>query len=340
MTIQKIGVIGGGSWGTALAQTARRAGREVIIWALEKEVVHAINENHENPLFLPDIPLDPGLKATGDYGDMSEQDAILLVPPAQHMADVVNELADYDISPNIPLVICSKGIDNKRLSLMAPIVKDAFPDNPVAVLSGPSFASETAKDLPTAVNIAIDKRHAQIGEDLVAAMGHKNFRPYLHFDPIGAQIGGSLKNVMAIASGIAQGRNLGENARIALMTRGLAELVRLGEKMGADPMTFMGLSGLGDLTLTCNAMESRNFSLGVRLGKGESLDDIMGSRKSVTEGVHTVKATIELAERHDVRMPIAQSLYNILHGGSDIPSEIDRLLSHPFKHEDLGQTDK
>jgi glycerol-3-phosphate dehydrogenase (NAD(P)+) len=234
------------------------------------------------------------------------------------------------------LVICSKGIDIDRLSLMSPIVKNVFPDNPVAVLSGPSFASETAKDLPTAVNIAIDKRFAQIGEDLVAAMGHKNFRPYLHFDVIGAQIGGSLKNVMAIASGIAEGRELGENARIALMTRGLAELVRLGEKMGADPMTFMGLSGLGDLTLTCNAMESRNFSLGVRLGKGESLEQIMGSRKSVTEGVHTVKAAIQLAEQHDVRMPIAQSLYNILHGDSDIPSEIDRLLSHPFKREELG----
>ncbi len=328
--MRKIGVIGGGAWGTALAQVACSAGRQTVLWAREEEVAAAINGGFENTVYLPGVKLDPALTATTDLAAMAECDLLLLVAPAQHLANVAGQLAPHLQAP-VPAVICAKGIEQQSLKLMSESLADVMPKAPLAVLSGPTFAIEVARGLPTAVTLACDD--AALGEQMVAALGLPTFRPYLADDLIGAQIGGAVKNVLAIACGIVEGRGLGDNARAALITRGLAEILRLGRAKGARMETLMGLSGLGDLTLTCNSTTSRNFSLGQALGEGRTLDEVLGERRSVAEGVYTAAAVTELAARLGVEMPICAVMDGILNRGLSVDDAIEALLRRPFTTE-------
>ena len=329
--MQKIGVIGAGAWGTALAIAARRAGRDVTIWAHEPEVVSAINTKHENTIFLSGIKLDPGIKATSDMAEALNADAVLMVAPAQHVRGVC-EMAKPHWKKATPIVLCSKGVEKNTLNLMSEVAGQVLgKDVPVAVLSGPTFAKEVANNLPTAVTLACNDE--TLGQKLIDAMASKTFRPYYSPDVIGAELGGAIKNVLAIACGIVEGKKMGDNARAALITRGLAEIARLGLVLGADPLTLMGLSGLGDLTLTCNAMQSRNFSLGYELGQGKSLDAILSERNSVAEGVPSATSVVELAEKNQVDMPICQAVYAVLNVEADLDSIILGLLSRPLNVE-------
>lgn len=324
--MQRFGVIGGGAWGTALAQVLRRAGRDVVLWAYEKETVAAINREHRNPVFLPESALDPAIVATDDLREAAHADAVLLAVPAQHARAICAGLA-----ASIPVVICAKGIEEGSGALMSEAVAAAVPSARIAVLSGPTFAREVARGLPTAVTLATAE--TALGQMLIAAMGSRAFRPYLSDDVIGAQIGGAVKNVMAIACGIVMGKGFGDNARAALITRGLAEMVRLAVAKGGKASTLMGLSGLGDLTLTCSSTQSRNMSLGLALGRGEKLADYLAARRSVAEGVSSAAATAVLARQLGVDMPIVFAIEAVLHRGAEIDRVIEDLLARPFKTE-------
>jgi len=328
--MKRIGIIGGGAWGTALATAARRAGRGVVLHARETEVVTSINQSHENALFLPGIPLDGAIWATSDPAEAVDADAVLLAAPAQHLRAVTTNLAPH-WRAGIPAVICAKGIEQETSALMSEVVEATLPGVPYAVLSGPTFAAEVALDLPTAVTLATAEQ--SLGEALASAIGTPRFRTYLSVDPVGAQLGGAVKNVLAIACGIVEGRRLGDNARAALITRGLAEINRLGAAKGAEAETLMGLSGFGDLTLTCNNIQSRNFSLGVALGEGQSLDKILASRRSVAEGVSTASSVSELARRLGIDMPICVAVDGVLNHFADLDATIEGLLARPYKME-------
>ncbi len=329
----KIAIIGGGAWGTALAMAASRAGSDVCLQAREPDVVTAINTTHENSVFLPGYRLDPAIRAVTDPQEaIAEAEAVLLVTPAQHLRSLMTQLSDT-INPAQPLVICSKGIEQKTFALMSEIVEQVNPALAPMVLSGPTFAAEVAALAPTAVTLATSDKTK--GEALALAIGTPHFRIYLSDDIIGAQIGGAVKNVLAIACGIVEGRGLGDNTRAALITRGLAEIVRLGRAKGARPETLMGLSGLGDLTLTCSARQSRNYSVGVALGEGRPLAEIIGAKKSVAEGVFTASSVVGLASKLGVETPICQGVDNILNQGADISQEIANLLNRPFTVEAL-----
>nr|WP_145622288.1 NAD(P)H-dependent glycerol-3-phosphate dehydrogenase [Nitrospirillum amazonense] len=330
MEMQRIGVIGAGAWGTALAMAARRAGRDVVLWAREPEVVTAINGGHENTPFLAGVALDPAIRATGDLAEAVRADAVLLVTPAQHIRTTTAKLKPL-LARGTPVVLCAKGIEIATGSLMTEVTAGELPDTPLAVLSGPTFAAEVARGLPTAVTLAC--RDAALGQGLAQALGSLTFRPYASDDLVGAEIGGAVKNVLAIACGIVAGRALGDNARAALITRGLAEIARLGQSLGAKPETFMGLSGLGDLTLTCGSLQSRNMSLGHALGQGQPLATILAGRNSVAEGVYTAEAVVRLAARRSVDMPICQAVDAILNHGADVNATIQSLLSRPLKTE-------
>jgi len=257
-------------------------------------------------------------------------DALLLVTPAQHLRSACRSIRPH-VAAGVPVVICAKGIELDTGCLMTEAVRAELPDAPLAVLSGPTFAAEVAKGLPTAVTLAC--ADADIGRTLVEAIGGRTFRPYLSDDLVGAQVGGAVKNVLAIACGIVEGRRLGDNARAALITRGLAEIARLGLALGARAETLMGLSGLGDLTLTCSSLQSRNMSLGVALGQGRALAEILGERRSVAEGVYTAKAVTELAAAKGVDMPICAGVDAILNRGADLDRVIEGLMARPFKSE-------
>lgn len=325
-----ISIIGAGAWGTALALAARRAGNDVTLWAYEADIVAAINDAHENTLYLPGVALDPAIRATADLAAAADADALLLAAPAQHMRTTLAPLAGH-LPAAMPLIICAKGIEQETLALMSEAVAAIFPGNPVFILSGPTFAADVAAGLPTAVTLA--------GRDLAAAqvladrLSSDRFRPYSGDDVIGAQIGGAVKNVLAIACGIAEGRGFGDNARAALVTRGLAELTRLCLAKGGRAETMMGLSGLGDLVLTCTSVQSRNYSLGLALGAGETLADILGARHSVAEGVYTAGAAVDLADRLGIEMPIATAVDAVLNKGADIEAVIEALLARPLRAE-------
>lgn len=330
--MNKIGVIGGGAWGTALASVAARAnlGETVRLWALEKDVVTSVNKSHENTPYLAGIELDARIKATNDYADLADRDAVLLVPPAQHLRAVLEALAPH-LEKQVPLIICSKGIEQGTMKLMGEVASEAAPGHPLAVLSGPSFAADVAKGLPTAVTLACDDE--ALGNQLMEAVGLSTFRPYLSDDIAGAEIGGAVKNVIAIACGIAEGCKFGESARAALTARGFAEITRLGLALGAKRETMAGLSGLGDLILTCNSMQSRNMSLGAALGEGQSLKDIMASRNTVAEGVPTSGAVVQLAQSKGIEMPIAEAVNSIVTEEKTVSRAILDLLARPFTSE-------
>jgi glycerol-3-phosphate dehydrogenase (NAD(P)+) len=329
----RIAIVGAGAWGTALSLVARRAGGQPVLWARESEVVQAINTRHENPLFLPGVSLDPEVRATADMDDLLQSEIVVLVTPAQFLRPTLQKLAPRFTEPR-PCIVCAKGIERGTLALMSEVVAEAAPGWPVAVLSGPTFAAEVARDLPTAVTLAC--ADPVLGERLARAIGTRRFRVYLADDVIGAELGGAVKNVIAIACGITIGRGLGDNARAALITRGLAEMVRLGLARGAKIATMMGLSGLGDLTLTCNSAQSRNLSLGLALGKGEKLADVLARGVSVSEGVFSAEAVRGLAGRHGVEMPICLAVDAVLNHGADIDATIESLLDRPAGEEMSG----
>ncbi|MEE8332877.1 MAG: NAD(P)H-dependent glycerol-3-phosphate dehydrogenase [Alphaproteobacteria bacterium] len=334
MSIERIGIVGAGAWGTALAMVAHRAGCQVTLWAHEAEVVEAINGDHANPIFLPGVTLQDGIEATEDLTALAvASDAVLLVTPAQFLRATAERLAT-DLAPGVPLVICSKGIEQGTSAVMSEVVAETLPGRPMAMLAGPTFAAEVARGLPTAVTLACTDKVA--GDALVSALGETHFRPYLSDDVIGAEIGGAVKNVLAIACGIAHGRAFGDNARAALITRGLAEMTRLAVAKGARPETMMGLAGLGDLTLTCTSRQSRNYSLGEALGKGEQLADIMASRRTVAEGVFSAEAVVALGKRLGVEMPIAEAVDSVLNRGETVDAAIAGLLTRPFRTESTG----
>jgi glycerol-3-phosphate dehydrogenase (NAD(P)+) len=330
--MKTIGVVGGGAWGTALALTARRAGCKVVLWAREDSVIESINTQHVNVDFLPGIALDPTIRATADHAEIAMADAVLLVPPAQHLRATCRALAPY-WRQGVPAVICAKGIELSTSALMADAVASELPGATVAVLSGPTFAIEVARGLPTAITLACTD--AALGEALVRALGTTSFRPYLSDDLVGAQIGGAVKNVLAIACGIVEGRGLGDNARAALITRGLAEMTRLAMAKGGRSETMMGLSGMGDLILTASSTQSRNYSLGFALGQGRSLGAILGERRSVTEGVTTAGAVMALSGAIGVEMPICAAIDSVINRGVEVDEAIRALLSRPFRAEGL-----
>ncbi len=286
-TIGSVGVVGGGAWGTALAQVCARAGRDVRLWAREAEVVEAIETAHENRLFLPGVPLDPAIRSTADLAELAGADALLAVVPAQHWRATLLALAS-DLRPGMPVVLCAKGVEAGSLKLMTEVLAEVAPRARPAVLSGPSFAAEVAAGLPTAVTLACPE--PGLARALAAAVAAPGFRPYLGADMIGAEAGGAVKNVLAIACGVVVGRALGASAHAALITRGFAELTRLAVALGGEAETVAGLSGLGDLVLTCSSPASRNMSVGLALGRGESLESALTGKRSVAEGVASAPA--------------------------------------------------
>lgn len=335
---EHIGVIGAGAWGTALAATARRAGRRVTLWAREPEVVDAINKRHENESFLPGIALDPAIEATGDLAVAAKADAIILVVPSQFVRTTCRSLAAL-LASGTPVIICAKGVEPDSGALMSDVVAAELPDNPLAVLSGPTFAGEVANHLPTAITLATADADGgldgdeTLGSRLALALSTPEFRPYVTDDLVGAEVGGAVKNVIAIACGVAEGMGLGANARAALITRGLAEITRLAVAKGARAETLMGLSGLGDLTLTCNSTQSRNFSFGKALGEGRTPREIMAGRNVVVEGVGNAASVSAAARALGVQMPICFAVDAVLHRGVDLKAAIHSLLARPLRGE-------
>jgi glycerol-3-phosphate dehydrogenase (NAD(P)+) len=328
--MKRAGVVGGGAWGTALAQVCARAGLETVLWAREREVVDGVNGAHENALFLPGVALDGAIRATSDFVDLARSDLILAVAPAQHLRSALHGMAAH-IAPGLPVVLCAKGIEQGSLKLMTEVLAEAAPSASPAVLSGPSFAGEVARGLPTAVTLACPDE--TLGRQLAEAIATPTFRPYLAQDMIGAEAGGAVKNVLAIACGIVEGRGLGRSAHAALITRGFAEMTRLAVALGAQPETLAGLCGLGDLVLTCSSPQSRNMSVGLALGGGESLAEALAGKLSVAEGVASAPAVRELAARHGVDMPICEAVAAILAGEAEVDAAIGGLLSRPLRDE-------
>lgn len=326
MSYQRIGVIGGGAWGTALAQNAA-AGGDVILWAREGEVVRAINEQSANPLFLPNIPLSRRIRATSQLDDLAECDAVLVVAPAQHVRETLSA-ASIGFAP---LILCAKGIEATSKQLMSEVAVEVYPGAPIAVLSGPTFAHEVAAGLPAAVTLACED--GAIADALAERLAQPTFRPYRSTDVVGAEIGGAVKNVLAIACGVVEGRALGQNARSALISRGFAEMTRFGLARGARAETLAGLSGLGDLVLTCSSTSSRNFSLGKGLGEGRAAEELMADRTTVAEGAHTAPVLREAAADAGVEMPITEAVCALLSGALSVDDAVEQLLTRPLKSE-------
>lgn len=322
----RIGVIGGGAWGTALAQVAARGGEDVLLWAREPEVIASINHTHENSRFLAGISLPASIRATGSLGDLAACDALLVVVPAQHVRAVLAEAA----VGATPLVLCAKGIEAGTQLLVGEVAQQLHPDSPIAVLSGPTFAHEVAAGQPTAVTLACADE--ALGAALAERLGGPAFRPYASTDVIGAEIGGAVKNVLAIACGVVEGAGLGQNARAALIARGFAEMVRFGLARGARAETLSGLSGLGDLVLTCSSTSSRNFSLGIGLGQGKRAADLLADRLTVAEGAFTAPVLREAAAAAGVAMPVVEAVCALL-DGSGVDAVIGALLARPLTRE-------
>ena len=324
----RVSVIGGGAFGTAMACVLRRRGHEIALWAREAEVVEAINRERENTVFLRGVKLPEGIVASSDLATVTDGALfVLLVPPAQHMRAVTGQLRP-SLRAGTPVISCSKGLERGTCALMSQVLAETLPGAPVGVLSGPSFASEIAADQPTAVTLAC--ADPALGQQLEGQLGGPRFGVYLTDDLVGAQLGGLMKNVLAIACGMVTGRRLGNSMRATLVARGLAETVDLGLALEARLETFLGLSGIGDIDLSCNSPQSRNMSLGIALGEGRRLVDVLGERITVHEGVHSAGAVVALAARLGVDMPITAMIDRILSHGADPNREIDRLQALPF----------
>jgi glycerol-3-phosphate dehydrogenase (NAD(P)+) len=324
------GVIGGGAWGTALAQVCARAGLRVTLWAREAQVVADIRADHENKLFLPGVTLDAAVGASGDLQDLATCDLVLVVAPAQHLRSVLTGFSAF-VRPGLPLVLCAKGVEQDSLKLMTEVAAEAVPQAALAVLSGPSFAGEVARALPTAVTLACADE--ALGQKLAQLIATPTFRPYVANDMLGAEIGGAVKNVLAIACGIVEGRGLGRSAHAALITRGFAEMTRMAVALGGRPETVAGLCGLGDLVLTCSSPQSRNMSVGLALGAGETLEAALSGKLSVAEGVASAPAVRALAAKLGVEAPISEAVAAILAGEVEVDAAIQGLLARPLKSE-------
>jgi len=323
VTLQRIAVIGAGAWGTALANTAVRAGRDVTLWARDPAVVSTLTTTRDNPR-LPGVSLDERVAATGAIADVAPAEVVLLAVPAQHLRTAATALAPH-VTKGTPIVGCAKGIERGTHRFMTEVIGETLRDAVPAILSGPSFAADVARGLPTAVTLAcVDEPTAAA---LARALGSQTFRPYHTTDVRGVEIGGAAKNVLAIAAGIVAGRKLGASATAALVTRGFAELARFGRALGARSETLTGLSGLGDLILTCSSPQSRNFSLGIALGEGRP----RGER--LAEGAFTAAALVELANEKKIEMPIAAAVAAVLDGGMTVDAAIESLLTRPFRAE-------
>jgi len=327
MTIQRVAVLGGGAWGTALALTCARAGRNVTLWEYEPGNAASLEKKRESR-FLPGVRVDNEIKVTRDLGDTANSDAILLVVPAQAVRSVVTSLASL-VAKHTPLIACAKGIEHGTHKFMTEIIAECAPAAVPAILSGPSFAADVARGMPTAVTVAASD--GKIALDLAHALSAGTFRPYHSTDVRGVELGGATKNVLAIAAGIVTGKGLGASASAALTTRGFAELVRFGKACGARTETMMGLSGLGDLILTCGTPQSRNFSCGVALGKGEKPDT--AAHGKLAEGIFTAPVLLEMAREKNVEMPISVAVAAVLSGKLSVDEAIESLLTRPLKSE-------
>jgi glycerol-3-phosphate dehydrogenase (NAD(P)+) len=322
----RIGIVGAGAWGSALAQVAA-AGGPVTLWARSPDLARAIRETRENAAYLPGVALSPAIEPTADPAALAACDALLLVTPAQAMRSV---LAAMPVTAQ-PLVLCSKGIEAGSRLLMSEVAALLRPAAPIAVLSGPTFAHEVAAGLPTAVTLACADR--ALCDRLVERLARPGFRLYSSDDVIGAEIGGAVKNVLAIACGVVAGAGLGQNAAAALIARGFAEVARFGAARGAGFEALSGLSGLGDLVLTCSSNASRNYSLGVGLGRGAAAADLLGSRRTVAEGAATAPVLAEAARAAGIEMPITDAVCALLDGSAGVATVVERLLARPRRAE-------
>ena len=327
MSLDRLGVVGGGAWGTALAQTSAGGGRDTLLWAREPEVVEAINSRHENTTFLAGQKLSAAVRATSNLADLADCDGWLVVTPAQHMRSVLEEAP----AQGRPLILCSKGIEERSGAMLHRVASEAAPGAPIAVLSGPTFAHEVAAGLPTAVTLAAEDQ--TLAEALRDRIAQPTFRIYLSDDIAGAEIGGAVKNVLAIACGVVDGKGLGQNARAALIARGFAEMTRFGLANGARRETLVGLSGLGDLVLTCSSTSSRNFSLGKGIGEGRSPSELMSDRRTVAEGAFTAPVLARLAKDMGIDMPVVAAVDKLLSGQANVDQVLQELLARPPRPE-------
>ena len=323
-----IAVLGGGAWGTALALAAQRAGCRVTLWMRDAEQAAAINATRENSAYLPGVALPAGLKVSADARDIAAAVLIIAAVPAQALRGIVSHIAAHG-RPAVPIVVAAKGIEQTSGKFMSDVIGEILPQNPAALLSGPSFATDVARGLPTAVTLAA--KDDGLARKIAQVLASPTFRLYHSDDLRGAEIGGAAKNVLAIAAGITAGRGLGASASAALIARGFAELTRFGLAYGARSETLMGLSGLGDLILTCNSAQSRNFSLGLNLGRGMNVSVAMSGK--LAEGAYTASVLVKMATAKGVDMPIAMSVDAVLSGHLTIGEAIDALLARPSKAE-------
>ena len=330
LAVRRLGVIGAGAWGTALAQVGARAGLDVQLWAHEPEVARTLADTRENPSFLPGVRLEDRVDPTSEPGELAGADVLLAVCPAQHLRATLAGFAPH-VAASTPVVLCAKGVEQDSLKLMSMVTAEVLPGRPLAVLSGPSFAAEVARGLPCAVTLAcVD---LELGDAIARALALPTFRPYVADDVIGAEAGGAVKNVLAIACGVVEGRGLGRSAHAGLITRGFAEMTRLGVALGARAETLAGLCGLGDLVLTCSSPQSRNMSLGVALGRGETRSQALAGKRSVAEGVSSAPAVRALAARLGVEAPICEAVARVLDDEIGVEAAIDSLLARPLRME-------
>ncbi len=324
-------VVGAGAWGTALARLLAFKGHDVRLWVYESDVADAINARHENALYLPGAALPKNLVATHAHREaLADAAFVVYATPAQHLRGIAAAGARY-VRSDATLVVASKGVERVTLALMSDVIEHEVPNHDVVAISGPSFAAEVAAGLPTAVVAAA--RNPGAATAVQAAFAGAAFRVYTHDDLVGVELGGALKNVMAVATGIHDGVGLGNNSRAALITRGLAEMTRLGVALGANPATFAGLAGLGDLVLTCTGSLSRNRALGVEIGRGRSLAEVLKGKHTVAEGVETTASAVELAKREGVEMPIAAGVYRILFEGHTAKAAVQELMARELRAE-------
>lgn len=333
-----VGVLGGGSWGTALAISANRAGSKVYLTTRNKGVVESITEKRVNEIYLPNVFIDPAIEVTESIRDCCNAEILIIAVPSHCMRSVCIAISDF-VSPDTPIIIGSKGIEKGSLFFMSEVVSHVLPRNPVGVLSGPNFASLVANSMPSATTIACED--VKLHDMLSFALGSKFFRPYTTTDVIGTQVGGAIKNVIAIACGIVTGKGYGENSAAALITRGFNEMSRLALVRGARLETLTGLSGLGDLVLTCSHERSRNMAFGIAIGQGRTVSDVvMYEGRGVVEGITTAESVVTLAKKYDVEMPICAAVHKIINENIQVERVIDELLSRPFIDEGIDANTK
>ena len=326
----KVGVLGAGAWGTTIAQLLSKNNSEILIWAKERSVVNNINTKHINNSFLPNIKLSKRIKATSLLEEFNNINFLFVVIPVQYISSTLKKLKKI-VGNDCVFINASKGIEIKSLKLVSHLINDAFPKNKIAILSGPNFAKEIAAGKPTASLIAANSlKKAKNISELISS---KYFRPYLSDDILGAQICGAMKNVYAIGCGIIEGKQFGENAAASIISRGFAEIKLVCKKLGGETETLMGLSGLGDLFLTCSSNKSRNFSLGLNLAKGKNFENLLKSKKTIAEGAYTVKAIQRLSKKLKINLPLNDAIYKILYQNKNIDKTINELLNRPIRTE-------